>query len=133
MSDLASKTILLVEDDEADVELTRRAFDHYGFDVRLETAPDGEAAMQRLRAGLRPSLIVTDLKMPRLNGLELQLRLNADPALEPLPLVVLTSSSERGDRETSLSRGARAFLQKPMQLDDWRPVIEELRSALAAG
>lgn len=133
MSDLAAKSVLLVEDDDADVELTRRAFEHYGFDVRLETAPDGAAALERLRAGPRPDLLVTDLKMPRLNGLELQQRMIEEPALKGLPVVVLTSSSERGDRETALGRGARAFLQKPMQLDDWRAVIETLKGVLHSG
>lgn len=132
MSLLAQKTILLVEDDEADVELTRRAFEFYGFDARVETAADGHEALERLRCGPLPDLVLTDIKMPRVNGLELQERLRADERLRQLPVVFLTSSSERADLEHALLHGARAYLQKPMELAQFEAVVAELRRALGA-
>ena len=132
MSDLSEKVVLFVEDDDADVELTRRAFEELGFDARVELASDGHAALQRLRAGLRPDLILTDLKMPKINGLELARLLHADPQLASIPVVFLTSSAERRDREEALTLGARAFVTKPMQLADFEPIVALLRAQLAA-
>ena len=132
MSDLSEKVVLFVEDDDADVELTTRAFESLGFDARVEHASDGHAALQRLRAGLRPDLILTDLKMPKINGLELARVLHADPQLASIPVVFLTSSAERRDREEALTLGAKAFVTKPMQLADFAPIVAVLRAQLTA-
>lgn len=131
MSAIADKKVLYVEDDEWDIELAKRAFDLFGFAARLETAPDGQAALDMLRSGPLPDLVLTDIKMPRINGLELQEKLRADERLQGLKVAVLTSSAEIGDRERALAHGALAFLQKPMELDAWKPVIETLRQLLA--
>ena len=132
MSEITGKTVLYVEDDDLDVELMRRAFESYGFDARLETASDGHAALELLRGDPLPDLVLTDIKMPRVNGLELQEKIRADDRLRELKVAVLTSSAEKGDRERALSHGALAFLQKPMDLDAWKPVVEKLRELLSA-
>jgi CheY-like chemotaxis protein len=131
MSENTGKRLLYVEDDAWDVELLQRAFEVYGFDARVETAPDGQAALDLLRGGQPPDLVLTDIKMPRVNGLELQEKIRADARLHALRVAVLTSSAEKGDRERALAHGALAFLQKPMELEAWKPVIETLRALLA--
>jgi CheY-like chemotaxis protein len=124
--------LLLVEDDDADVELTRRAFDLAGFKASVTRARDGHEALERLRAGERFALVVTDIKMPRMTGLDLLAKLRGDPALEATPVVVLTSSTEDRDRLQALKLGALDYLQKPMSFDGWRPVIDALRARLRA-
>lgn len=130
MSAIAGKRLLYVEDDDWDVELARRAFEIFGFDARLETAPDGHSALELLKADPLPDLVLTDIKMPRVNGLELQEKMRSDDRLRSLKTAFLTSSAERGDRERALAHGALAFLQKPMDLDSWKPIVEKLRALL---
>lgn len=130
MSDNAERWILLVEDDEADVFLAERAFERSGVPARVETAGDGEKALARLRDGDKPALIVTDLKMPRMNGVELLRALKDDPELSHIPAAVLTSSAEARDRDESLRLGAKAFLSKPMMSAEWDAVIAKLRLLL---
>lgn len=130
MSAHADKTILFVEDDESDVELTRRAFEELGFGPRLEVCPDGRCALASLDKGLQPALILTDVKMPFVNGLELAQTVRADARWKGIPIVFLTSSSEKKDREAAAALGIPDFLSKPMQMADYRPIVERLSDIL---
>jgi two-component system, response regulator len=124
--------VLLVEDDDDHVFLVRRALDGLaGARVVLEVAADGEQALQRLtRArhapGGPPQLVLLDLKMPRMDGLEVLRRIRADEAAAGLPVVVLTSSERQEDREEALRLGATWFVCKPLDGHRFRAEIQQL-------
>jgi CheY-like chemotaxis protein len=124
--------VLLVEDDEDHVFLVRRALaDLAGAEVAVEVAGDGEQAVERLaRArfspGGPPQLVLLDLKMPRMDGLEVLRRIRADEAAAGLPVVVLTSSERQDDREEALRLGATWFICKPTDGHRFRSEIQQL-------
>jgi CheY-like chemotaxis protein len=124
--------VLLVEDDEDHVFLIRRALaDLAGAEVAVEVAGDGEQAVERLtRArfspGGPPQLVLLDLKMPRMDGLEVLRRIRADEAAARLPVVVLTSSEHQDDREEALRLGATWFVCKPTDGHRFRSEIQQL-------
>ena len=128
----AALKILLVEDDPDHVFLVRRALrDLAGVDVTVEVAGDGEQAAQRLararfEPGGPPQLVLLDLKMPRMGGLELLRRIRADVATQRLPVVVLTSSERQEDREEALRQGATWFVCKPTDGRRFRTELQQL-------
>jgi CheY-like chemotaxis protein len=121
-------TVLLVEDDKADILLITESLLERGMarDVRL--AADGIAALEMLREPdrPRPDLIVLDLNMPRMNGLELLTHLKADPDLSLIPVVVLTTSSTPEDVTGAYRRHANAFVTKPVGLDDFVNAVRSI-------
>jgi CheY-like chemotaxis protein len=124
--------ILLVEDDDDHVFLIRRALaDVEGVAVAIEVAGDGEQAIERLarsrfEPGGRPQLVLLDLKMPRMDGLEVLRQLRADEATRGLPVVVLTSSERPEDREDAVALGASWFVCKPTDGRRLRSEIQQL-------
>ena len=115
--------ILLVEDDEVDIQAVKRAFKQHRVANALHVARDGEQALAYLRregeyAGAeeapRPSLILLDLRMPRMDGLELLEILKADPDFRIIPVVVFTSSRDEADIVDSFENGASSYLVKPV-------------------
>ena len=124
--------VLLVEDDPDHVFLVRRALrDLAGVEVTVEVATDGEQAVQRLararfEPGGPPELVLLDLKMPRMGGLELLGRIRADEATRRLPVVVLTSSERQEDREEALRQGATWFVCKPTHGRRFRSELQQL-------
>ncbi len=124
--------VLLVEDDEDHVFLIRRALaDLEDVAVTVEVAGDGEQATERLarsryEPGGRPQLVLLDLKMPRMDGLEVLRRIRADEAAHGLPVVVLTSSERQEDREQALRLGATWFVCKPLDGARFRAEIQQL-------
>jgi two-component system, response regulator len=124
--------VLLVEDDEDHVFLVRRALaDLPGAEVTVEVAGDGEQAVDRLaRArftpGGPPQLVLLDLKMPRMDGLEVLRGIRADQTAAGLPVVVLTSSERQEDREEALRLGATWFVCKPTDGRRFRSEIQQL-------
>ncbi len=128
-----SGRILQVEDNEADARLTREALREGGEGVRLSTVPDGEQAMAYLRreggyeAVGTPDLVLLDLNLPRKGGLEVLEEVRADPALAPIPVIVLTSSSAERDVFACYERGANAFVVKPQELDEFMDLIGLIR------
>jgi two-component system, response regulator len=124
--------VLLVEDDEDHVFLVRRALaDLAGAEVAVEVAGDGEQAVERLARtrfspGDPPQLVLLDLKMPRMDGLEVLRRIRADEAAAGLPVVVLTSSERQDDREEALRLGATWFVCKPTDGHRFRSEIQQL-------
>jgi two-component system, response regulator len=124
--------VLLVEDDDDHVFLVRRALaDLDGAVVAVEVAADGEQALERLArarfdAGGLPQLVLLDLKMPRMGGLEVLRHLRADERTRDLPVVVLTSSEHLEDREEALRLGATWFVCKPTDGRRLRAEIQQL-------
>jgi CheY-like chemotaxis protein len=117
-------SILLVEDDfdvrEALVETLRDR----GYEV--ESAGDGEQALQMLRAGARPGLILLDLMMPRMSGSEFRLVQQVDPDLSHLPVVLLSADGRMEEKAVSLK--VQGAIRKPIDLDELFAVIERVRS-----
>jgi CheY-like chemotaxis protein len=134
MEESRAARVLLVEDNEADIRLTREALREPGPPVRLSAVGDGEQALAFLRreqgyAGAeRPDLVLLDLNLPRKNGLEVLDELRADPELASLPVIVLTSSSAEHDVKACYERGARSYVVKPGDLDAFMDMIGALRS-----
>ena len=128
-----AKTILLVEDNPDDVELTVRAFDEARLGNVVVVARDGAEALARLLGphpdGVPPPLpevVLLDLKLPKIDGLEVLRRLRADARTRHLPIVVLTSSSEQQDLVTSYDLGANSFVQKPVSFVEFLDAARQL-------
>ena len=126
--------VLLVEDNEADVRLTREALREAGDTVRLSSVADGEQALAFLRRlegyadAPRPDIMLLDLNLPRKNGLEVLEEMRSDPDLVALPVIMLTSSRASSDVTACYSRGANAYVVKPLELDEFMDLIGAIRS-----
>jgi CheY-like chemotaxis protein len=109
--------ILLVEDDEVDVMNVRRAFERNRITNPLFVATDGMEALAMLRDGQVPPqrrIILLDLNMPRMNGIEFLRQLRADPVLQYTPVVVLTTSNDERDRIEAYNLNVAGYLLKPV-------------------
>jgi len=131
--------ILLVEDDLGDQILTREAFQSVEVPHDLRIVNDGKEALDYLyhrdTFGLserapRPDLIVLDLNMPRVNGHEVAKQIRGDPALQDIPIVVLTTSRCQEDILRAYGRGATSFITKPLELQHFLDVVRELEHLL---
>jgi two-component system, response regulator len=129
------KTILLVEDDANDEWLTRRALESCRIASRLVVVRDGADALSYLlgsagEAGTRPNpmpeIVLLDLNLPRMNGLEVLRRVRADSRMRCLPIVILTSSTEETDIVQSYRLGANSFVQKPVDFDRFVDIARSL-------
>jgi two-component system response regulator len=130
-----AKTILLVDDSPDDVELTIRAFQRNGIANEVIVASDGEEALDYLfAAGTfagrtpadNPALVLLDLKLPKLMGLEVLKQIRADDRTRRLPVVVLTSSNEDQDIIQSYDLGANSFVRKPVDFGQFVQAARQL-------
>lgn len=126
-----SAEILLVEDRLDDVLLTRRAFAKAGFDNELIVLPDGEACVCALlpegrRPALSPALVLLDINLPKIGGLDVLRRIRADARTSHLPVVMLTTSTERTDIANSYRLGANGFVRKPVSYAEFAYTIRIL-------
>ncbi|QIQ01229.1 response regulator [Streptomyces liangshanensis] len=119
-------SVLLVEDDLADALLVEEALVARGMARTITQVTDGIAALEHLRdpETERPDLIVLDLNMPRMNGRELLAVLKDDPALGPIPVVVLTTSAAPDDIEGAYRQHANAYVAKPVNLDEFITAVQ---------
>jgi two-component system response regulator len=115
--------ILLVEDNPDDVLLTLRAFTKSHIHNEIVVATDGEEALQKLFPAdgppLRPALILLDIKLPKVDGLEVLRRVREHDSTAALPVVVLTTSNEERDIVASYRLGANSFVRKPVVFSDF--------------
>jgi len=124
--------VLLVEDDEGDVLMTREAFEHYKITNQLHVVRDGEQAVQFLRRegpyvdAPRPDLILLDLNLPRFDGRQVLAEIKADPELRMIPVVVLTTSEAEEDILRSYTLHANAYVTKPVDFDRFIDVIRKI-------
>lgn len=125
--------ILLVEDNPGDVRLTQEAFKEGQICNELHVVTDGVAAMDYLKQreeyadAPRPAIVLLDLNLPRKNGVEVLVEIRSDPALESLPVIILTSSTAEEDVLTSYERQANAFLTKPVDPGEFIDTIESFK------
>jgi len=129
------KTILLVEDDPQDEILTLRALSRANLANQVDVARDGRQALDYLfregefagRSGPDlPTVILLDIGLPRLSGLEVLERLRADARTALLPVVILTSSDEESDRLKSYENGCNSFVRKPVNFADFADTVARL-------
>jgi len=129
------KTIMLVEDNQDDEELTLLAFKKNNIANTIVVARDGVEALEYLfcegpHAGRdirdTPQLILLDLKLPRLDGLEVLRRMRADHRIHRLPIIILTSSREDEDLIRSYDLGANSYVRKPVDFDRFVQAVQQL-------
>jgi two-component system, chemotaxis family, response regulator Rcp1 len=120
--------VLLVEDNPADVELTRKALADGKIRNTVHVAKDGFAALDFLRhdSSPRPDLILLDLTLPGMDGLELLAKLKHDSALRSIPVIVLSSSSSDVDVEDAYRLHASCFIRKPVNYAQFTDVVRTL-------
>lgn len=128
------KTILLAEDSAKDVELTLEALDEYNLANQVKVVKDGVEAMEYLRyegayktrePGI-PAVLLLDIKMPRMNGIEVLREIRSDPDLKLLRVVMLTSSREEPDLKTCYELGVNAYVVKPVDFNDFIEAIKQV-------
>jgi CheY-like chemotaxis protein len=129
------KTILLVEDNADDEELTVRALKKNNVTNDLAVARDGVEALDYLfgtgaysgrDTSILPGLVLLDLKLPKLDGLEVLRRIRADERTRRLPVVVLTSSKEEHDMVKSYDLGANSYIRKPVDFNQFTEAVRQL-------
>jgi two-component system, response regulator len=130
---LTEKTVLLVEDNPDDEELTLVALKENNIGNPVTVVRDGAQALDYLfgddRAdgpGLLPVVVLLDLKLPKVSGLEVLRRLRADERTKCIPVVVLTSSKEEQDRVQSYSLGANSYVRKPVDFGQFVEAVKQL-------
>ena len=133
MSGAQATSILLVEDNPDDVELTRIAMLDAGLSADLSVVADGMEALHFLRQedpwghADRPDMILLDLNLPQLDGRELLKIIKADAALCSIPVVVLTTSVDRNDVQAAYESHANSFISKPADFDQYVRALQSLR------
>lgn len=120
--------IVLVEDNEDDVELTMRALKRNNITNRLVVCRDGAEAVDVLLSDerIRPAVILLDLKLPKVSGLEVLKQLRRDPGTQTLPVVILTSSREEEDLVRGYDLGANSYIRKPVAFDEFMDAIRQI-------
>jgi two-component system, response regulator len=135
MTEVNMVEILLVEDTPEDLELALRALRKASLVNRIEVARDGVEAIEFIfgegaHAGRSiedvPKVILLDLKLPRMDGLEVLRRIKSDPRTRTIPVVVLTSSKEQNDIVESYSMGVNSYIVKPVNFDRFAAAVQEL-------
>ena len=132
---MSEKSILLVEDDPDDEALTIRELNKQNIVNKIDVVRDGKEALEYLFAtgayeGRDPSdiptLMILDLKLPKVDGFEVLKRVRADERTKHLPVVVLTSSDEQRDIVESYSLGANSYIRKPVAFNDFGEAVRQL-------
>jgi len=126
------KVILSVEDDNAAYALLQFGFNEVGGGFRLYRVEDGEQALEFLRrsgdyaTAPKPNLILLNLNLPRITGFQVLTAMKADPELADVPAVVFSSSRLDRDKAKCLALGARSFITKPCDLDEFLNVLHDI-------
>jgi len=135
MSESNAVEILLVEDNPDDLELTMRALEKAKVTNRIEVARDGAEALDYIfcegphtgrKIEDRPRVILLDLKLPKIDGLEVLKRVKSDPRTQMIPVVMLTSSKEQSDLVQSYRLGANSYIVKPVAFEGFLSAVQDL-------
>jgi two-component system response regulator len=130
-----NKVILIVEDNPNDEELTLRAFERYNITNQIVVVRDGQEALDYLFCagafadrdpGERPQLVLLDINLPKVSGLDVLKRIRGDARTKTLPVVILTSSNEERDRYTAYDNFANSYVRKPVDFDQFSEAVREL-------
>ena len=133
---MASRRILLVEDNEFDIELARLAFAASGFEDEVAVARDGQEALDYLQqcraqeqvSSCRPALVLLDLNIPRLGCHDLLARLKGNAEWRDVPVVIFTTSDEDSDRDRCTELGAEGYMRKPFDFDEFVETVGHITS-----
>jgi len=132
---MSSKTIMIVDDNQDDVDLTLRALRKNKIGNEVIVARNGVEALEYLLGtgpyenrdtSIQPQIVLLDLKMPKMGGLETLRRMRADPRTHNVPVVILTSSKEASDIIGSYDRGANSFVRKPVDFVQFAETVQHL-------
>lgn len=131
---MRERRILLAEDDENDIELTLAALDAHKLANIVDVVHDGAEALDYLyrrgahagRVSPSPVLVLLDLKMPKIDGLDVLRQIKSDSLLRTMPVVVLTSSREAPDVSSCYELGANAYVTKPVKFEDFVKAVSQL-------
>lgn len=132
MSDKKGISILMVEDDDNDIIMTKRAFERYNLRNVLYVARDGEEALDFIyRRGdyqdsPAPGLILLDIKLPKMDGLEVLRRLKSDPDKRHIPVVILTASRREKDKIESYKLGVNSYIVKPLDFSKFIEAVSTI-------
>jgi CheY-like chemotaxis protein len=135
MSGNTSVEILLIEDNPEDVELAQRALRKSNLTNRIQVARDGAEALEFLfcegphtarKIEDTPNVILLDLKLPKVDGLEVLRRVKSDPRTRAIPVVVLTSSKEQNDVVESYNLGVNSYIVKPVNFERFAEAVQQL-------
>jgi CheY-like chemotaxis protein len=127
IGDYMQPTILIIDDNEDDVLLMKLVLSKNGRDLRTEFALSGEAGLALIRGGkMLPELILLDLKMPGMDGIEVLRKIREDMTLSHIPVVIVTHSDMESDQQASIKAGADSFLHKASDLDHFKEDIEHI-------
>ncbi len=135
MKSEAPGKILLVEDNAKDLRLTMHALAAQGLSDHVDVVRDGEEALDYLfcrvafssrRFEDAPHIVLLDLKLPKVDGLEVLRAVKADSRTRAIPVVILTASKEETDMIQAYHTGANAYIQKPVAFDEFRRIVEQL-------
>lgn len=134
MSDFREFEILIVEDDPNDAELITRALRKHNLANKLVLLKDGAEALDFLFGegnfaqvdDGKPRVILLDLKLPKVNGIEVLRRIKSEERTKKIPVVILTSSREERDLKDAYDLGVNSYVTKPIQFDDFAKVVSEL-------
>lgn len=135
MTDFDIFDILLVEDNPRDVDLTMRALKRHNLANNVLVARDGQEALDLIigkdsdpgsQPGARPKLILLDLKLPKVDGLEVLRQIKADHVTRMIPVVVLTSSNQERDKVESYQLGVNSYIVKPVDFDKFLDCVRQL-------
>jgi two-component system response regulator len=127
--------ILLVEDNPNDVELTLHALRKHNLANSIHVVRDGEEALdflfcrgayQSRDAGLTPKVVLLDLKLPKVDGLEVLRQIRADERTHPLPVVIMTSSREERDVVAGYKLGINSYIVKPVEFDQFSEAVRQI-------
>ena len=118
--------ILLVEDNRDDVDLTLMAFRMNGIEVTVDVARDGAEALEYLSTRPAPTVVLLDLKLPRVDGVEVLRRLRSDERTRGIPVVVLTTSGEQRDLQQTADMGIERYIRKPVSFSEFRETTRQL-------
>lgn len=129
-TDPCNQSILLIEDNPVDLDLTLRAFARRKLVNPMDVFRDGAEALSwitRWETGaLWPTLILLDLKLPKVDGLEVLRQLKAHPQLRTIPVIILTTSDEDADIQKAYSMGANSYIVKPVDFDKFMDVAVQV-------
>lgn len=135
MNETTTAEILLVEDNPQDLEMTLRALRKADLSNRIHVSRDGEEALEFIFCGGpyagrniedTPKVILLDLKLPKVDGLEVLRRVKGDPRTNAIPIVMLTSSKEPGDISGSYQHGVNSYIVKPVNFESFVAAVQEL-------